>query len=237
MVNKVVKGKTYLLQVDIDAFDGQTPILYGEGLVAKIHFVSSGNDIVVRCFEGANFVFWDGTTMFIQKNGTNYNTNNVNNGWLCFSVESVNENNSVNTPYKERLQELTSIVEIQNQGSTEWKPLPCPSSYNGTSTTLVDSARNTKGVVIGQIVRSDIAKVEMSWNFLTNAEYARIAQMFEEKYGGSFFFKAIFFNAVLNAFDMRDFYPNDRKFQTAKMVLKNGVPQGYQNVGLNIIEV
>lgn len=32
--------------------------------------------------------------------------------------------------------------------------LPEPSTYNGNTSTLVDSARNTNGVVVGSVVRS-----------------------------------------------------------------------------------
>mgnify|MGYP003287411265 FL=1 len=41
--------------------------------------------------------------------------------------------------------------------------LPEPSSYSGTTSTIVDSARNVKGYVVGSVVRSDVAKVELSW--------------------------------------------------------------------------
>ena len=39
---------------------------------------------------------------------------------------------------------------------------PEPSEYSGLTSTLVDSARNVKGYVIGSVIRSDVAKIELS---------------------------------------------------------------------------
>ena len=41
--------------------------------------------------------------------------------------------------------------------------LPEPSAYSGNTATIVDSARNLEGRVIGSVVRDDVAKVELSW--------------------------------------------------------------------------
>jgi len=39
--------------------------------------------------------------------------------------------------------------------------LPEPSEYSASTSTLVDSARNVSGYVIGSVIRSDVAKVEI----------------------------------------------------------------------------
>ena len=50
---------------------------------------------------------------------------------------------------------------------------PDPSTYNATTSTIVDSARNIQGRVVGAVVRHDIAKVELSWKFLTAYQWAQ----------------------------------------------------------------
>lgn len=128
-----------------------------------------------------------------------------------------------------------------------WVELPTPSDYSGISTTLVDSGRNNDGQVIAQVLRSDIAKIELKWNFLTTEQYSAIAKLFEQNLGGSFIVPVSFFNVITGLFEgdvsiapnssVRLFYPNDRKVEFARMVLNNdGTPQGYQNVSLHLID-
>jgi hypothetical protein len=40
---------------------------------------------------------------------------------------------------------------------------PEPSTYNATTSTIVDSARNVQGYVVGSVVRPNVAKIEMTW--------------------------------------------------------------------------
>ena len=143
-----------------------------------------------------------------------------------------------------------ALVSIYNEDTSAWVDLPCPSSYFGISTTVVDSARNSKAQVVAQVIASDIAKVELKWNYLTVAQYSEIAQLFEEKYGGSFIVPVSFFDVVKGDFDgdnstapntttnkVRMFYPSDRKVEFAKIKLDdNGKPIGYTNVALNLID-
>lgn len=56
--------------------------------------------------------------------------------------------------------------------------LPEPSSYEGTTSTIVDSGRNVQGKVVGAVVRHDVAKVSMSWNYLTARQWADILSLF-----------------------------------------------------------
>lgn len=62
---------------------------------------------------------------------------------------------------------------------------PAPSTYSGTTATLVDSARNTKGYVIGSVIREDIGKVEMSWLFISTADWKNILSQFSSVRGWS----------------------------------------------------
>lgn len=141
-------------------------------------------------------------------------------------------------------------VSIYNEHSSSWVDLPCASEYTGIATTIVDSGRNAEGVVIGDIIASDIAKVELKWNFLTLEQYSLIAQLFEPKYNGSFFNAVRFFDVIKGDFDgdnttapntttnrCRVMYCGDRKVAFAKIKLDDdGKPIGYQGVSLNLID-
>ena len=71
---------------------------------------------------------------------------------------------------------------------------PEPSTYKGTTSTIVDSARNAKGVMIGSVIRDDVGKVELTWRYLTVAQWAAINQCFKESSGGHFINNVEFFD-------------------------------------------
>ena len=115
--------------------------------------------------------------------------------------------------------------------------LPNPSSYTGGSSTLVDSARNTAGVVIGSVIREDVAKIELSWNYLTTEQWARILKCFNSAYGGNFYNEVTFFNHTSGTYETRTFYVGDRTSSGVFMLDDDGVPIGWKNPKLNLIEV
>lgn len=141
-------------------------------------------------------------------------------------------------------------VSIYNEHSSTWVDLPCASEYTGIATTIVDSGRNPNGVVIADVIASDIAKVELKWNFLTLEQYRDMAQLFEPKYNGNFMNAVRFFDVIKGDFDgdntttpnattnrCRVMYCGDRKVQFAKMKLDDdGKPVGYQGVSLHLID-
>lgn len=129
-----------------------------------------------------------------------------------------------------------ALVSVFNVVNNEWVDLPCPSSYKGTSETVVDSARNSKAQVIATVVASDVAKVEMGWNYLTREQFSNIAKLFESKYNGSFFVRVRFFDMVKNDYDERIMYPGNRMADTAKIKLENGQPVGYTGTKLSLID-
>ena len=136
------------------------------------------------------------------------------------------------------------------QADNKWVELPTPSDYDASSSTLVDSARNQDGQVIAQVVRSDVAKVEMKWNFLTVVQFSNIAKLFEVNLGGEFLVPVSFFNVITGEFEgdithapnttdnkIRLFYPADRKVKFAHIKLDaNGKPIGYTDVSLHLID-
>jgi len=110
--------------------------------------------------------------------------------------------------------------------------LPDPSQYDANTATLVDSARNVSGIMIGQIIRDDIAKVNLKWKYLTTQQWATVCSLFT----GSFSNNVKFFNQTIGAYEVREMYVSDR---SAGIYLRksNGDVQGFTNCSLNLIEV
>jgi len=113
---------------------------------------------------------------------------------------------------------------------------PQPSSYDATTSTLVDSARNAQGYVIGSVLREDVAKIELSWRFLSVEDWSRILKCFNTKYGGSFYNTVTFFNQVTGTWESREMYISDRK-AGIWLLDDSGNPRGYDGCKLSLVEV
>lgn len=113
---------------------------------------------------------------------------------------------------------------------------PCPSDYVGTTSTAVDSGRNAMSVVIGNVIREDMAAVTATWNYLSVEEWAKILQLFSGKHGGSFYQWVTFFDQVTATMRKARMYVGDRT--TGGMVVfdRNGNPKGWQNPKLELVE-
>ena len=116
--------------------------------------------------------------------------------------------------------------------------LPNPSTYVGLTATLVDSGRNTEGYMIGAVIREDVGKVEVSWNYLTVAQWASILQKFSSKFGGAFSQDVTFYDQVRADWITREMYVGDR---TSSGLIQldpvTGAPRGWKNPKLSLIEV
>ena len=83
---------------------------------------------------------------------------------------------------------------------------PEPSTYNATTSTNVDFASNVSGYVVGAVVRHDVAKIEMSWKYLTAYQWSQILSLFTS----SFYNDVTFLNQVTNEYTTRTMYVGDR---------------------------
>lgn len=111
--------------------------------------------------------------------------------------------------------------------------LPEPSTYNASTSTLVDSARNVSGYVIGSVIRNDVAKVELSWRYLTVEQWARILGLFTR----SFYNTVTFFNQATGEYTTRQMYVGDR---SAGMWRRHPVTKevmGWVEPKLSLVEV
>lgn len=116
-------------------------------------------------------------------------------------------------------------------------PLPEPSTYNAQTSTLVDSARNVQGKMIGAVVRDDVAKVEMSWRYLPVDEWAKIGRLFKMAAGGSFINSVTFFDQTEGNYVTREMYCSDRTSGMWRRDPNTGEVMGWTDCKLNFIEV
>ena len=110
---------------------------------------------------------------------------------------------------------------------------PEPSSYSATTSTIVDSARNVSGYVVGAVVRNDVAKVELRWKYLTAQQWASILSLF----ASSFYNDVTFYNQVTAGYTTRTMYVSDK---TAGMWRRNPVSgdvMGWTDCSLSLVEV
>lgn len=110
---------------------------------------------------------------------------------------------------------------------------PEPSTYNATTSTIVDSARNVQGRVVGSVVRNDVAKIEMSWKYLTAYQWSQILSLFTS----SFYNEVTFLNQVTNKPDTRTMYVSDRNAGMWRRDPRTGDVMGYTGASLSLVEV
>jgi hypothetical protein len=121
--------------------------------------------------------------------------------------------------------------------SVDGYDFPEPSTYSGTTSTLVDSARNVSGVMVGSVIRDDVSKVEISWSYLTSEQWAKIQQCFRRASGGNFINSVVFFDQTLNGWVSKEMYVSDRSSGMWRRDPKTGDVLGWTDCKLSLIEV
>ena len=111
--------------------------------------------------------------------------------------------------------------------------LPEPSTYKAITSTIVDSARNASGYVVGSIIRNDVAKVELTWRYLTAEQWAKILSLFTS----SFYNDVRFLNQSTNNYDVRRMYVSDRNASMWRRDPSTGAVMGYTGCSLSLVEV
>lgn len=112
-------------------------------------------------------------------------------------------------------------------------PLPEPSEYRSGTSTLVDSARNVEGRVVGSVVRSDVAKIELKWRYLTAQQWASVLSLFTN----NFYNSVTFFNQTTGDYTTREMYVGDRNAGMWRRNPTTGEVMGFTECALNLIEV
>lgn len=111
--------------------------------------------------------------------------------------------------------------------------LPEPSTYAGGTSTLVDSARNVSGYVIGSVIRNDVAKVELSWRYLTATQWANILRLFTN----NFYNSVTFYNQATADYTTRQMYVSDRNAGLWRRNPATGEVMGWTDCTLSLVEV
>lgn len=111
--------------------------------------------------------------------------------------------------------------------------LPEPSTYNAVTSTIVDSARNVKGYVVGSVIRSDIAKIELTWRYLTADQWATILSLFTN----NFYNDVRFLNQSTNNYEVRTMYVSDRNASMWRRNPITGAVMGYTGCSLSLVEI
>ena len=110
---------------------------------------------------------------------------------------------------------------------------PEPSTYSATTSTIVDSARNVAGYVVGSVIRHDVAKVELTWRYLTAEQWASILSLFTY----NFYNDVRFLNQATNSYDVRKMYVSDRQAGMWRRHPETGAVMGWTSCSLSLVEV
>lgn len=111
--------------------------------------------------------------------------------------------------------------------------LPEPSAYNATTSTIVDSGRNVQGKVVGSVVRHDVAKVALKWNYLTARQWAAAIGPFTK----NFYCTVRFYNQATDSYSTRQMYVSDRTAGMWRRCPSNGNVMGWADCSLSLVEV
>ena len=111
--------------------------------------------------------------------------------------------------------------------------LPEPSEYSAKTSTIVDSARNVAGYVIGAVIRNDVAKVELKWRYLTAQQWASVLSLFTN----SFYNDVRFFNQATASYTTRRMYVGDRQAGMWRRHPETGEVLGFTDCSLSLVEV
>lgn len=112
-------------------------------------------------------------------------------------------------------------------------PLPEPSAYTAQTSTIVDSGRNVSGYVIGSVIRSNVAKVELSWKYLTANQWANAIGPFDQH----FYCTVKFFDQSTASYTTRQMYVSDRKAGMWRRDPYTGEVMGWVDCGFSLVEV
>lgn len=111
--------------------------------------------------------------------------------------------------------------------------LPEPSSYDANTSTIVDSGRNVQGKVVGNVVRHDVAKISLGWNYITAQDWANILSLFTKR----FYCSVYFLNQTTNKYETRTMYVSDRNAGMWRRNPSTGSVMGWTGAKLSLVEV
>ena len=125
----------------------------------------------------------------------------------------------------------TDGSQSQTTVSVNGQALPCPSEMSVSKDDLhVETERNAAGVLMGELVRSDVVKLELKWNYLKAADYVRLEGIL-----GKNLWKPVQYLEANGGTRSLSMYKGTVK-ATPHRLLETGRIDGYLNVAVNLIE-
>ena len=95
------------------------------------------------------------------------------------------------------------------------KILPPPSAFNLTEADLhANPQRNAQGYASWDLVRKNVASLELEWKNLDGERLTRIITAIRGKKS----FRVKFFNTLTGKYEIRTFYPGDRATELVRFV-------------------
>lgn len=122
---------------------------------------------------------------------------------------------------------MTALITVNG---FEW---PEPSDYSANTSTLVDSARNVKGYVVGSVIRSGVSKIEVKWRYLTAKQWASVIGPFD----ANFYCSVRFFDQTSASYVTKQMYVSDRKAGMWRRHPTTGEVMGWTDCALSLVEV
>ena len=110
--------------------------------------------------------------------------------------------------------------------------LPEPTTYSGTTTTLIDGGTSVSGHLLGSTIRDDVAQISLSWNYLEAEVWAEINQLFMSRYINT----VLFYDQTKGDWDRREMYISDRSAGLWRRDV-NGDVLGWTGCSLKLTEV
>lgn len=100
------------------------------------------------------------------------------------------------------------------------------------SATIVDSARNANGVVVGQKIGRDQQKIDgLQWAYLDGDTWRQILEIFDS----NFFVTVTYPDMVTGTWTTRKMYPGDRSAEPMWLD-STGLPTHYTNCKVNLVD-
>ena len=133
---------------------------------------------------------------------------------------------------------LVSIVKgVDDEGREVMlnMPLPTPRGYGWGEATFVDSARNVKGYVVGAVIRENVERLELTWNYLLDEDVGVLRNIPFKSYVS---YVSPGYGRVV-----RLMYKSDLTLQTPLVksdygsLDATGKPPGYSDVRIALIEI
>jgi hypothetical protein len=125
---------------------------------------------------------------------------------------------------------------INDKGETiKYYDLPTPSEYRASTATLVDTGRNSMGQMIGSVVRAGVTKIDLQWRYLKPDDWADLLNQFSGK--DNFIRQVEFYDQATGDWEVKEFYVSDRTSAMDRRDVKTGLPRGWRDCKLSLVEV